>query len=75
MQALVLAEERLVSKRLSTNIASVRLLPRVGPDVGLQVAGLDVVLLLIIMSSLENQQNKIDQVNVNFLMKCKILYS
>ena len=36
MQALVLAEERLVSKRLSTNVASVRLLPRVGPDVGLE---------------------------------------
>ena len=36
VQALVLAEERLVSKRLSTNVASVRLLPRVGPDVGLE---------------------------------------
>ena len=32
----MLAEERLVSKRLSTNVASVRLLPRVGPDVGLE---------------------------------------
>ena len=36
VQALVLAEERLVSKSLSTNVASVRLLPRVGSDVGLE---------------------------------------
>ena len=36
VQPLVLAEERLVGKRLSTNVASVRLLPRVGPDVGLE---------------------------------------
>ena len=35
VQPLVLAEERLVGKRLSTNVASVRLLPRVGSDVGL----------------------------------------
>ena len=36
VQALVLAEERLVGKRLSTNVASVRLLPRVSSDVRLE---------------------------------------